>query len=92
MSFGGWYIDYEEKVMGHMDWGRERVRENAPTRNNKAMEGEDLPKKDKDIVDVTLEEAYNAIVKGLGIIGEAFEDGNRDKPKKEKKKPKKEKK
>ena len=58
--------------MGHMDWGRERVRENAPTRDNKAMEGEDLPKKDKDIVDVTLEEAYDAIVMGLGIMAEGL--------------------
>ncbi len=40
--------------------------------------------------DISLEEAYNAIVKGLGILN-GFDDGNRDKPKKEKKKPKKKK-
>jgi len=52
----------------------------------------------------TLEEAWNAIVKGLGILvdypnkvvqeyllDDEIEDGNRDKPKKEKKKPKKKK-
>jgi len=47
-------------------------------------------KKEKDKKEPTLEEAYNAIVKGLGILN-GFDDGNRDKPKKEKKKPKKKK-
>ena len=55
--------------------------------------------------DISMVEAYNALVKGLGIIvdypNKVVQDylindepkgGNRDKPKKEKKKPKKEKK
>ena len=41
--------------------------------------------------DISMVEAYDAIVKGLGILN-GLDDGNRDKPKKEKKKPKKEKK
>ena len=41
--------------------------------------------------DISMVEAYDAIVKGLGILN-GFDNGNRDKPKKEKKKPKKEKK
>jgi hypothetical protein len=44
----------------------------------------------------SLNEAFNAIVKGLKILADVaispLEGGNRDKPKREKKKPKKEKK
>jgi len=46
--------------------------------------------------DPSLEEAFDAIVKGLRILADVaiapLEGGNRDKPKREKKKPKKEKK